>query len=73
MRIVRKPTLLTLTAAAALVLCQPQAARADKFQACVQGLWPSAKAAGVKRETFDRATQGLTHNPKVIEQATFQP
>jgi membrane-bound lytic murein transglycosylase B len=74
MRIVQKPTIFVLTVgAAALVLCQPQEARADKFQACVQGLWPSAKAAGVTRATFDRATKGITHNAKVIEQATYQP
>jgi membrane-bound lytic murein transglycosylase B len=74
MRIVPNARILSLAAAASgLILCHPQAALADKFQACVQGLWPSAKAAGVSRETFDRATQGLAHNPKVIEQATFQP
>ncbi len=74
MRIVRKSTLSVLTAsAAALVFCQPQEAHASKFQACVQGLWPSAKAAGVTRATFDRATKSITHNAKVIEQATYQP
>ncbi len=58
---------------ALLLVTASQQARADKFQNCVQSLWPSAKSAGVTRATFDRATKGITHNPKVIEAATFQP
>ena len=56
-----------------LVLALPEAARADKFQNCVQSLWPSAKAGGVTRATFDRAFKDVTHDPEVIEQATYQP
>ncbi len=40
---------------------------------CVEGLWPSAKSAGVTRATFDRAFQGFTPDPEVIEAANFQP
>ena len=38
------------------------------FQPAVQ-----AKSAGVTRETFDRAFQGFTPDPEVIEAANFQP
>ncbi len=40
---------------------------------CVEGIWPSAKSAGVTRATFDRAFQGFTPDPEVIEQANYQP
>ena len=40
---------------------------------CVEGLWPSAKSAGITRATFDRAFQGFTPDPEVIEAANFQP
>jgi membrane-bound lytic murein transglycosylase B len=56
-----------------LVLALPAAAAADKVQACVEGLWPAAKSAGVKRETFDRAFRGFTPDPEVVEAANFQP
>jgi membrane-bound lytic murein transglycosylase B len=46
---------------------------ADKFQSCVESLWPSAKAKGVSRNTFDKAFAGLTFDPEVIEQANYQP
>jgi membrane-bound lytic murein transglycosylase B len=59
--------------AALLVLATPQPAFADKFQRCVQGLWPAAKAGGVRRETFDRAFKNAVYDPEVIEQATYQP
>ena len=40
-------------------------AKADSFEAFLQGLWPSAQAAGVSRETFDAAIAGLTPDPSV--------
>ena len=43
------------------------------FATCVQGLWPSAKAAGITRATFDRAFTGMTPDPEVIESANYQP
>jgi membrane-bound lytic murein transglycosylase B len=74
MRITPISKALMLPAGATLLLvAASQPAWADKFQTCVQSLWPSAKAAGVTRATFDRATKGIKHNPKVIEAATFQP
>jgi membrane-bound lytic murein transglycosylase B len=76
MRIARNAKTVTCGAAgfAALVmLAWPETAWADKFQTCVQGLWPSARAGGVTRETFDRATRGLTFDPEVLEAAKYQP
>jgi membrane-bound lytic murein transglycosylase B len=46
---------------------------ADKNQACVETLWPASKAAGVTRATFDRAFQGFTPDPEVVEMANYQP
>jgi membrane-bound lytic murein transglycosylase B len=46
---------------------------AGRDQACVQALWPAAQGAGIKRETFDRAFQGFTSDPEVVEQANYQP
>ncbi len=60
-----------LLAAALLVL--PAESFAGRDQACVQALWPAASAAGIKRETFDRAFQGFASDPEVVEQANYQP
>src|SRR3989337_2419525 len=75
MRIARNHKALILGAALlALLLALPAPSQAaDRFQTCVQGFWPAAKSAGVTRETFDRAVQGITHDPEVIEAATYQP
>ncbi len=60
--------------AVACALVLPGAApAADKFQACVDSLWSSAKAKGVSRATFDRAFAGVTLDPEVIEAANYQP
>jgi membrane-bound lytic murein transglycosylase B len=59
--------------AAPLVLAFAKSAPADNFQGCVERLWPSARSAGVSQATFQRAFQGLTPDPEVIEQATHQP
>ncbi len=40
-------------------------AKADTFEAFLLGLWPSAQAAGVSRETFDAAIAGLAPDPSV--------
>lgn len=40
-------------------------AKADTFEAFLQGLWPQAQAAGVSRETFDAAFAGLAPDPSV--------
>jgi membrane-bound lytic murein transglycosylase B len=75
MRIAQNPKSLILGAGSAvfLILALPAPAAADKVQACVESLWPSAKGAGVTRATFDRAFQGFTPDPEVIEAANFQP
>ena len=56
-----------------LALVFQAAAAAASPQACVEGLWPTAKSAGVTRATFDRAFQGFTPDPEVVEAANFQP
>jgi membrane-bound lytic murein transglycosylase B len=68
-----KSLIFNAASAALLVLGFPAVAAADKVQACVEGLWPSAKGAGVTRATFDRAFQSFSIDPEVIEQANFQP
>src|SRR5512144_714647 len=76
MRIVQNRKTLIPKAGFALLcaLLLPGAApAADKFQACVDSLWPAAKAKGVSRETFDRAFAGVTLDPEVIEAANYQP
>ena len=76
MRIMRNSKSLILLAgfAAAGLLAAPAASfAADKNQACVETLWPAAKAAGVTRATFDVAFQGFTPDPEVVEAANFQP
>jgi membrane-bound lytic murein transglycosylase B len=75
MRIAQNPKSLILKAGSAvlLALAFPAAAAAASSQACVEGLWPAAKSAGVTRATFDRAFQGFTPDPEVVEAANFQP
>src|SRR5262249_59445705 len=59
--------------AALALFALPTQSFADRDQACVQALWPAAKAAGIKQETFDRAFKGFTSDPEVVEQANYQP
>jgi len=75
MRITGNPKSLILCAgsAALLGLALPGAASAQNPKACAEGLWPAAKSAGVSRATFDRAFQGFSIDPEVIELATYQP
>jgi membrane-bound lytic murein transglycosylase B len=73
MRIAQISRTLILGTVAAASVAATSPANADKFQACVNSLWPSAKAGGVTRATFDRAFTGLTPDPEVIEQANYQP
>jgi peptidoglycan lytic transglycosylase B len=51
---------------------RPSLARAEDFQAFVQGLWPQAEAAGVSRETFERATADLAPDPGVVVKPKVQ-
>jgi membrane-bound lytic murein transglycosylase B len=48
-------------------------AGADNFQSWIERFWPSAKAAGITRQTYDLAFKGMTPDPKVVEAANFQP
>jgi peptidoglycan lytic transglycosylase B len=75
MRIAENPKALIFGAGSALasVLALPAPAHADKFQDCVERLWPSAKASGVSRATFELATKDITFDPEVIELANYQP
>ena len=75
MRIAQNPKSLILNAgsAALLALAVPGIAAAASPQACVEGLWPAAKSAGVTRATFDLAFKGFTPDPEVVEAANFQP
>jgi membrane-bound lytic murein transglycosylase B len=73
MRIMKNPKSLFLGAglAALLVLAYPADGLANSK--CVESLWSSAKSAGIARGTFDRAFQGFTVDPEVIELANYQP
>lgn len=75
MRIMNSSKSLTSRSAAALLfaLSIPTDAFAQGAKSCVEGLWPSAKGAGVTRATFDRAFQGFSIDPEVIEAAKYQP
>ncbi|MFY9833445.1 MAG: lytic murein transglycosylase, partial [Methylocystis sp.] len=62
-----------LLGAAALAFGGPRAfAQAQDFQSFVQSLWPAAQAAGVSREVFDEAAQGLTPEPAVLQKPATQ-
>ena len=73
MRIMKSPKSLILGAgsAALLLLANPAGGLANSK--CAESLWPSAKSAGITRDTFDRAFQGFTVDPEVIELANYQP
>src|SRR5215471_2572208 len=68
-----KSLILDAGLAALALFALPAQSFADRDQACVQALWPAAKAAGIKQETFDRAFKGFTSDPEVVEQANYQP
>ncbi|MFO1124386.1 MAG: lytic murein transglycosylase [Methylocystis sp.] len=56
----------------AVVWITQDCAKADTFEAFLQGLWPSAQAAGVSRETFDAAIAGLSPDPSVTAKPRAQ-
>ena len=60
-------------AAPAVIGLPHRAEAAQTFGQWVERFWPAAKAAGITRETYDRAFKGMTPDPKVIEAANFQP
>lgn len=76
MRIARTLTLVLslLALASPAVLGLPHRAEAAQtFGQWIERFWPTARAAGIKRETYDLAFKGMTPDPKVIEAANFQP
>src|SRR4051812_36484246 len=60
-------------AALLLFLVPAPASAASSPAAWVAAFWPSAKAAGVSRATYDRAFQGFVPDPDVIADANAQP
>lgn len=62
-----------MVAALMLLVSAVPSTRADDFQAWVARFWPTAKAAGITRQTYDLAFKGMTPDPKVVEAANFQP
>jgi len=63
-----------LALAAPTVIGLPlRAEAAQTFGQWIERFWPTARAAGIKRETYDLAFKGMTPDPKVIEAANFQP
>jgi len=77
MRIARHITLtlllLGLAALSAASLPEHAEAATQTFAQWVEKFWPTAKAAGITRATYDKAFKDLTPDPKVIEAANFQP
>jgi membrane-bound lytic murein transglycosylase B len=51
---------------AALAVSPGVRAQSQSFQEFIQSLWPAAQAAGVSRETFDKATADLSPDPGVL-------
>src|SRR5438105_11864633 len=63
-----------LAALASLLLAVPAAASAAQGPAAwVAGFWPTAKAAGISRATYDRALNGFAPDAEVIASANAQP
>jgi membrane-bound lytic murein transglycosylase B len=73
MRIMENPKTLILGASSAALLVLANPAEGLGQSKCVEGLWPSAKSAGISRATFDRAFKDFTIDPEVIELANYQP
>ena len=60
-------------AAALALVCSASFAQTDEFSRCLADLKPAALAAGVRSDTYDRHTQGLTADLTVIDKLNFQP
>ena len=60
-------------AAPAFIGLPHRAEAAQTFGQWIERFWPTARAAGIKRETYDLSFKGMTPAPKVIEAANFQP
>ena len=73
MRIMEISKTLILGAGSAALVAAAYPATGHAASKCVESLWPSAKSAGITRATFDRAFQGFSIDPEIIELATYQP
>ncbi len=62
----------TLVFAAAFFTVSPAQSNTD-FGQWVKKVWPTARANGVSRKTFDQAFAGVVPNPEVLERAKHQP
>jgi len=62
------PLLLT-----SLALAIPAHAQTQSYENFVRGLWADAKAAGIKRSTFDEATRGLKEDKRIDRLTKSQP
>ncbi len=52
----------------ALLAVSPAVANAQAFQRWVEGFWPTARAAGISRDTYDKAFAGITSpDPEVLK------
>lgn len=73
MRIAQTLRLSLVVAGLALGGFSGHARAAQSFEQWVANFWPVAKAAGIHKDVYDRAFAGMTPDPKVIEQANYQP
>ena len=64
---------LSLLAVPAVIGLPHRAEAAQTFAQWTERFWSTARAVGIKRETYDLAFKGMTPDPKVIEAANFQP
>ena len=64
---------LAASLAAAVPLVPSAPAHAFQYSAFVESMWADAKAKGVSRATFERATKGLTVNAKLKRLTVKQP
>jgi membrane-bound lytic murein transglycosylase B len=70
MRYMRPIRFLCATLVAVAVAVSPATAQTPKQW--VEAFWPTAKAAGVKRTTYDRALGNFTPDPDVLKRASAQ-
>ncbi len=54
-------------------LAMTSTAAEASFQRWVKDFWPTARAAGISRRTFNLAFAGVKPDPKVLERARYQP
>jgi lytic murein transglycosylase len=60
-------------AAGLALVCSASFAQTDEYSRCLADLKPAALAAGVRGDTYDHHTQGLTADLAVIDKLNVQP